>query len=165
MSNKVNNIGNNGNNNNSRNNPGNNPNTTYIRPKYTITDLVQNPEDVQELLKDYEELEPSDLEKLSYNTFVRYIILDQKQNKELFRFGGTLISITKKKATILTRNNFTTTVNRYRYNENGDIIYSTRFFINSAKEKKEILELRKQNRLLLEYIKKQDDIIKELKSN
>jgi hypothetical protein len=135
---------------------------TYVRPEFTITDLVQNPEDVQELLKEYEELEPDDLDKLSFNTHVRYIMLDQKNNKELFRFGGTLISVSKKNATILSTRGFKTTVNRHRYNENGDIVYSTRFFVKPEKEKKEILELRNQNRLLMEYIKKQDEVIKEL---
>lgn len=134
----------------------------YIRPEFTITDLVQNPDDVQELLKEYEELEPEDLEKLPFNTHVRYIMLDQKNNKELFRFGGILISVTKKSATILSNKGFKTVVNRHRYNQNGDIIYSTRFFIKPLKEKKEILELKKQNRLLMEYIKKQDEIIKSL---
>jgi hypothetical protein len=138
-------------------------NEEYVRPKYTITDLVQNPEDVQELLDGYEELEPEDIEKLPFNTHVRYIMLDQKNNKELFRFGGIMVSVTKKNVTIIVNNGLKTIVNRHRYNSEGQIIYSTRFFVKPQKEKKEIFELKKENRLLMEYIKKQDEVIKRLK--
>jgi hypothetical protein len=90
-------------------------------------------------------------------------MLDQKNNKELFRFGGIMVSVTKKNVTILVNNGLKTIVNRHRYNSEGQIIYSTRFFVKPQKEKKEIFELKKENRLLMEYIKKQDEVIKRLK--
>ena len=49
------------------------PDDEYIRPKKTITELVQNRKDIVEILKDHDEIEEDEIDELLLNTRIKYI--------------------------------------------------------------------------------------------
>ena len=48
----------------------------YVRPKRTKTELVQNEKNINDYLKDFEEIEDSKLPYVNLNTQLRYISYD-----------------------------------------------------------------------------------------
>lgn len=110
---------------------------TYIRPRQTITDTIQNEEDIEELLKDFEEVDQNVIEYMSLNTLVRYISYDKKTKRELFRFGGLIFKIDREYIVLTGKNGFKFSVQRYVRNDRNEIIYNTRFFKKKKKEYKE----------------------------
>lgn len=100
----------------------------YKRPKNTITDMVQNQEDIEELLKDYEEVDPENVSFIPLNTPIRYLIYDKNKKKELFRYGGTLQMIHEQYLVVAGKEKKTFSVQRYVRNSKGMIIYKTRIF-------------------------------------
>ena len=65
----------------------------YVRPKKTLQDKL-TPEEIEEKLEDYIEIETKDLESVPLNTHIRYfsITTDKKtgKTKKVFRLGGFL---------------------------------------------------------------------------
>jgi len=47
--------------------------TEYVRPKTTITELVQNRKDILEILEGHDEVKGDELDELPHNTKVKYI--------------------------------------------------------------------------------------------
>jgi chromosome segregation ATPase len=64
-------------------------NFSYIKPKHTYQEMLSN-NDIKEKLKDYKKV--NDITKINIGSHIRYFIKD-KNNKELFRLGGTLQKI------------------------------------------------------------------------
>ncbi len=101
-------------------------NISYERPENTITELMQTPQEIKEQLKGYVEINGDDI-FYSLNTPVKYITYDLKTNKELFRFGGTLVKIEKDYVVLSGKEGMRFSVQRYIKN-NGNVVYNTRFF-------------------------------------
>jgi hypothetical protein len=100
----------------------------YIRPEKTITESIQNKKDIEEKLKDFEEISDEDLNFININTLLRYISYDKKNKKELFRFGGLLVKVNKDYIILSGKEGLRFSVQRYTRNDNNDIIHTTRFF-------------------------------------
>jgi len=135
----------------------------YIRPRQTITETIQNEEDINELLQDFEEVEDGCIEYLSLNTLVRYISYDKKNKQELFRFGGLVFKIDRDYIVLSGKNGLKFSVQRYIRNDKGDIIYNTRFFKKKKKEYKEDDE-EEQNKQYDEALQKTLTVIDEQSS-
>jgi hypothetical protein len=103
-------------------------NDGYVRPKRTKTELVQNEKNINEYLKDFEEIENSKLPYVNINTQLRYISYDVENECELFRFGGLLMKIEEKYVVLAGKESKRFSVQRYIYDKNDKIIHTTRFF-------------------------------------
>ena len=62
------------------------------------------------------------------NSHLRYISFNKKQNKELFRFGGILISVKDQYVILAGVGGKTFSAQRYCYDDNRKLIHTTRFF-------------------------------------
>ena len=144
----------------------------YQKPKVTITDLIQNNDDIKDQLKNFVEIPIKELDNLCLYTYIKYITFSVKENKELFRIGGKLI-IVKDNYIILRGRNCNFSVQKYVF-QNGNKIYTTKFFIKSNKYKKktQVLEtelnetIDKANNMYLQQtvvINKQKEKINKLK--
>ena len=100
----------------------------YVRPKRTKTELVQNEKNINEYLKDFEEIEDSKLPYVNLNTQLRYISYDVENECELFRFGGLLMKIEEKYVVLAGKESKRFSVQRYLYDKNNKLVYTTRFF-------------------------------------
>jgi hypothetical protein len=135
-----------------------NDDTEYIRPKKTITELVQNRKDILEILKDHEEVVGDDLDELPHNSKLKYITYDDKEGKYLFRWGGSLRKVHEKYVVLAGRGNKTFTVQRFK--QKGGKLEETRFYKTVTKYDRlleEHEELKKQSELIFD---KQEHIIK-----
>jgi len=103
-------------------------NDGYVRPKRTKTELVQNEKNINEYLKDFEEIEDSKLPYVNINTQLRYISYDVENECELFRFGGLLMKIEEKYVVLAGKESKRFSVQRYIFDKNDKIIHKTRFF-------------------------------------
>jgi len=103
-------------------------NDGYVRPKRTKTELVQNEKNINDYLKDFEEIEDSKLPYVNLNTQLRYISYDVENECELFRFGGLLMKIEEKYVVLAGKESKRFSVQRYIYDKNDKIIHTTRFF-------------------------------------
>ena len=65
-------------------------NDDYVRPKRTKTEMVQNEKNINDYLKNFEEIDNNKLPYININTQLRYISYDIENECELFRFGGLL---------------------------------------------------------------------------
>jgi len=100
----------------------------YVRPKRTKTELVQNEKNINEYLKDFEEIEDSKLPYVNLNTQLRYISYDVENECELFRFGGLLMKIEEKYVVLAGKESKRFSVQRYIYDKNNKLVHTTRFF-------------------------------------
>ena len=100
----------------------------YVRPKRTKTELVQNEKNINDYLKDFEEIEDSKLPYVNLNTQLRYISYDVENECELFRFGGLLMKIEEKYVVLAGKESKRFSVQRYIYDKNNKLIHTTRFF-------------------------------------
>lgn len=100
----------------------------YVRPKRTKTELVQNEKNINEYLKDFEEIEDSKLPYVNINTQLRYISYDVENECELFRFGGLLMKIEEKYVVLAGKESKRFSVQRYIYDKNNKLVHTTRFF-------------------------------------
>ena len=100
----------------------------YVRPKRTKTELVQNEKNINDYLKDFEEIENSKLPYVNLNTQLRYISYDVENECELFRFGGLLMKIEEKYVVLAGKESKRFSVQRYIYDKNNKLIHTTRFF-------------------------------------
>lgn len=105
-------------------------NDGYVRPKRTKTELVQNEKNINDYLKDFEEIEDSKLPYVNLNTQLRYISYDVENECELFRFGGLLMKIEEKYVVLAGKEGKRFSVQRYIYdkNNNNKLVHTTRFF-------------------------------------
>ena len=102
--------------------------STYQRPEKTITELIQNNADIEEQLKDFEEISNEDLNFININTQLKYISYDKKSKKELFRFGGLLVKVNKDYILLAGKDGLRFSVQRYTKNDKNEILHTTRFF-------------------------------------
>ena len=100
----------------------------YVRPKRTKTELVQNEKNINEYLKDFEEIDDSKLPYVNINTQLRYISYDVENECELFRFGGLLMKIEEKYVVLAGKESKRFSVQRYIYDKNNKLVHTTRFF-------------------------------------
>jgi hypothetical protein len=127
----------------------------YERPELTITETMQNKKDIEEQLKDFEEVSSEDLNFISINTQLKYISYDKKNKKELFRFGGLLMKIEKEYVVLAGKDGLRFSVQRYTRNDKSEIIHITRFF----RKIKEIDMAKEHINQSQDYIKQQNDFI------
>lgn len=133
--------------------------TEYIRPKKTITDLLQNKEEIEKKLEGFHEVTGKDINN---GELVRYIIYSMEKKKELFRMGGVIVYNADKYIMIRGKNNLVFPVKKYLIDSNGNIIYYTRFFKklnNIDLFKNDVQKILEKNN---ELIKKQTKIIQTL---
>jgi len=142
----------------------------YERPELTITETMQNKKDIEEQLKDFEEVSSEDLNFVSINTQLKYISYDKKNKKELFRFGGLLMKIEKEYIVLAGKDSLRFSVQRYTRNDKNEIIHITRFFrkikeIDMAKEHINQSQdyIKEQNDFILQQKKEISDLKKQLK--
>jgi hypothetical protein len=130
----------------------------YIRPKKTISDLMQTQNNVEQQLEDYQEISNEELDQLPLGIHVRYIGYNKKTAGEAFRFGGSLKKINPDYLVLIGKNNLTFSVQRYSKNKNNEIIHKTRFFIKD----KDIDKINESNQELIQnqqIIDQQNEII------
>ena len=142
----------------------------YERPEVTITETMQNKKDIEEQLKDFEEIDKEDLNFVPINTQLKYITYDKKNKKELFRFGGLLMKIEKEYIVLAGKDSLRFSVQRYNRNEKNEIIHITRFFrkikeIDIAKEHINQSQdyIQQQNDFIVQQKKEISDLKKQLK--
>ena len=148
----------------------------YERPTKTITETLQTKKDIEEQLKNFEEIESDDLNFVSINTQLKYISYDKKNKKELFRFGGLLLKIARDYVVLGGKEGLRFSVQRYTKNDKGETIHVTRFFkkikdseilkgqLNETVEKSgEIIE--EQQKLIEKQTKELADLKKKLKQS
>ena len=115
----------------------------YKRPKKTLTESVQNKKDIEEKLEGYDEVEGDKLCYIPRKTHLRYIGWDKKNKKELFRFGGLLMTVKDQYVILLGKGAKTFSAQRYAYDSNGNLEHTTRFFRKMSKE--ELLQKKYEN--------------------
>ena len=131
----------------------------YKRPKKTMTEEYQNEELIKEKLKNYIEVPPEEFDFINIGSHLRYISYDPKTKKELFRFGGILVTRKKDYIILAGKEQKTFSVQRYIKDNKGNVIYNTRFFRLLKKE--ELLQEALDNTVdkSKEFLTKQNDII------
>ena len=102
--------------------------TTYERPEKTITESIQTKDDIEEQLKNFEEITNDDLNFININTQLKYLSYDKTKKKELYRFGGLLVKVNKDYILLAGKDGLRFSVQRYTKDDAGKIIHTTRFF-------------------------------------
>ena len=102
--------------------------TTYKRPKKTITDLMQSPEEINKKLEGFIEIDPVDLSSMTVGDYVRYITFDKIKHIQLFRTGGKVIKNSDDYVVLSGINNLIFSVQKCIKDENDKILFHTRFF-------------------------------------
>jgi len=132
---------------------------SYERPTKTITETLQNKKDIEEQLKNFEEISGEDLNFVNLNTQLKYLSYDLKNKRELFRFGGLLVKIAKEYIILAGKEGKRFSVQRYTNNDKNEIVHTTRFF-KRIKEtellQSKLNETFEESNLIIE---KQNDII------
>ena len=100
----------------------------YVRPPKTKTELTQTKKEIEDKLKNFEEVPPEDIPYITLNSQVRYISYDPKNKKELFRYGGVLKKMDKEYVLLGGKDNLIFSVQRYTRDSDGKILHTTRFF-------------------------------------
>ncbi len=135
----------------------------YQRPKKTQTDMMQNKQELMRFLKDYEEIEEDDIDYIPLGTLLRYISYDKNRKQEMFRYGGLLMKLDRNYMVLKGKNNLTFSVQRYIYDNQGNLLYTTKFFrrLNPQLKvrEKEIEELE----MAKDFMERQEKIIKKQK--
>lgn len=104
--------------------------TEYDRPSTTITDTLQNDDAMLKKLEGYEEVDM--LERVEFNTHVRYITL--KDGVPRFCLGGLLKRVFEDYV-VLSNGKLTWSVQRNFYNEQKQVIFTTKFFKYISKDR------------------------------
>ena len=131
----------------------------YKRPKKTLTEEYQKDELIKDKLKNYIEVPFDEIDFIPNRTHLRYISFDPINNKELFRFGGLLVSRKKDYMVLSGKEGKTFSVQRYIKDKKGKIIYNTRFFKLKNKENALQEALDKTIDKSKQFLTKQNDII------
>ena len=134
----------------------------YQRPKLTYTDSLQDVSEIEKKLDGYIEIDESDVDSITPNSFIRYIKYDKKNKTEKFITGGTLLRVTPQYLLIKGKNNGTFCAQRYTRNgsnNDGEIIHTTRFFKLMSNEEKLEDTLQKTQEKATEIIKEYETTI------
>ncbi len=138
----------------------------YVRPKKTITEMLTvGSEEMMEKLKGYEEVPETDICYIPLGSHIRYISFDKKKRREVFRLGGSVIKIAKDYLVLRGAENLEFSVQRYIFNDKGDVIYITRFFKKGkgGSEMPTNKEMEASLQKTFDIIEKQYDIIEKQK--
>jgi len=142
----------------------------YQRPKKTYTDTLQTESAITQKLEGYIEIPDEEVDSLTEGSFLRYIKLDPKTNKERFVTGGILLRVNPQYLLIKGKDNGTFSAQRYTVNARGERVYTTRFFkllSNEEKLKMQLIEMQKKANQIIgeleETIDKQAQEIEQLK--
>ena len=65
----------------------------YERPKKTYTDTIQNQEEIEKQLENFEEVEEKDIDRIPINCYLKYVKYDLKNNSERLITGGLVLRI------------------------------------------------------------------------
>ncbi len=139
----------------------------YIRPKKTITDSLQTKDAILGKLDGYFEVSGEEIDDIAVGSHIRYIIFDKTQKKELFRTGGIVAKVHPKYISLRGLENKSFSMQRYVYDDGGNLIYTTRVFKKMTdKEKAEMQadEAVEQLESLGSQLAKKDEIIKALQA-
>jgi len=143
----------------------------YQRPRKTYTDTLQSMDVIKKKLDGYIEIPENEVDSLQEGSFLRYIKLDTKTEKERFITGGVLMRTFPEYLLIKGKDNGTFSAQRYTYDDSGAKIFTTRFFKLLNNEEKLKIKLRdmqtKANEIIEELegtIDKQAAEIVELKA-
>ena len=135
--------------------------SNYKRPKVTITESIQNKKDIQERLKDYQEITQEEMCMLPINSHVRYIGFDKKKKKELFRFGGLIMMVKPEYVVLSGKGGKTFSAQRYTYDKKGKKIHTTRFFKKISDKERLESQLNETIERSNEMFQKQNKFIQE----
>jgi len=135
----------------------------YIRPKKTITESVQDQKSIQRYLKDFEEVDESELPYVPISTQLRYISWDKTNKCELFRFGGLLIRVLPQYVLLAGAEGKSFSAQRYTFDEKKKVIHETRFFRKLRKEELVSDELQQTMEASQKIIQQQNEIIENQK--
>lgn len=132
---------------------------SYDRPEKTITESIQNKKDIEEQLKNFEELSPEDVNYVNINTQLKYLTYDREKKRELFRFGGLLVKNAKEYVVLAGKEGKRFSVQKYTRNSKNEIVHTTRFFKRIKAE--DLLKSQLDETVVhsSEIIQKQSDII------
>ena len=100
----------------------------YQRPRKTYTDTLQSMDVIKKKLDGYIEIPENEVDSLQEGSFLRYIKLDTKTEKERFITGGVLMRTFPEYLLIKGKDNGTFSAQRYTYDDSGAKIFTTRFF-------------------------------------
>ena len=100
----------------------------YQRPRKTYTDTLQSMDVIKKKLDGYIEIPENEVDSLQEGSFLRYIKLDIKTEKERFITGGVLMRTFPEYLLIKGKDNGTFSAQRYTYDDSGAKIFTTRFF-------------------------------------
>ncbi len=131
----------------------------YIRPKKTLTDTIQNQKNINQYLKNFEEIDNDDLVYTNLNTQLRYISYDIKNQCELFRFGGLLVKVDRDYIVLAGKEGKRFSVQRNTKNNSGKIVHTTRFFKKIKNEE----VIKEELSDTVKIVDKQTDIINKQK--
>ncbi len=135
----------------------------YHRPAKTQTDRMQKGEDIQEFLKDYDEIPKEDIDYIPIGTLVRYIGYDRKKRREMFRYGGLVRKIDKNYLVLMGKNALTFSVQRHLLDDQGGILHTTRFFKKRSPELRVETEMTDVMEKTEEMLKRHESIMKKQK--
>lgn len=145
----------------------------YERPKKTYTDTIQNQNEIEKQLENFEEIEEKDIDKTPLNCYLKYIKFDLNNNSERLITGGILLRIDPNYLLLKGKNNGTFCAQRYTKKGTGSkqkLIHTTRFFKQLSSEDKLKADLvyfqEKATKIINEYeqtVRKQQSEINELK--
>ena len=133
--------------------------SNYVRPTKTKTEMTQTKKEIEDKLKNFEEVLSEDIPYITLNSQVRYISYDPKNKKELFRYGGILKKMDKDYVLLSGKDNLIFSVQRYTRDSDGNILHTTRFFRKMKESDLLKEELDETIEKSTELIKRQDEII------
>ena len=131
----------------------------YMRPSKTTTDRMQTKDELKKYLKDYVEIPLEDINFMTIGQLIRYISYDKKTRKEIFRFGGLLKKIDKNYVVLQGKNGMTFSAQRHTYDDNENLIHTTRFFKKQKVEEILRVEMEEAIDRSDEVIHKQNEVI------
>lgn len=135
----------------------------YVRPAKTQTDRMQKGDDIQEFLKDYEEIKKEDVDYIPIGTLLRYIGYDKKKRREMFRYGGLLRKTDKNYMVLMGKNALTFSVQRITFDDQGNELHTTRFFKKKSPERVVENEMSQVMDRTEQVMKRHEDILKKQK--
>lgn len=135
----------------------------YHRPQKTQTDRMQKGEDIQDFLKDYEEIKKEEIDYIPIGTLVRYLGYDKKKRREMFRYGGLVRKIDKNYLVLMGKNALTFSVQRYTNDDQGGLLHTTRFFKKKSAELRMGTEVEDVMQKTESVMKRHEDILKKQK--
>jgi len=123
---------------------------TFIRPKKTYTDTIQNKKDIKKKLKNYIEFP---LNKIPIGSHCRYITWDKYKKRPKFCTGGVL-KLKRDKFVVLGNGKVTWTVSRQFTDDHNNIIFSSRFFKIKGEQDKLNETIKNQNKIIQKLYKR-----------